>query len=1362
MNIFLRRGCQTPRTTVAQGARGQIGDVDCFKPFFGAVLPGQFADKAESPGVNTAKELREPASAGPNLQAAVAVLRYAATRIGQGWRYTPAPDAVHILSDSDADTDASESGDEDTALHFAILTPGYQAILVTIRLFLPATCREAFAQIQAQRKAEDVHDFPHLVQAHPQPCPGNGLVLAIPAWCATSQHSLFLCFDTSLVDGRLFTAASPPYVSRRHLLHLAHLPLDGEIDVHLGCDPIPLTRDGQHHVAHGDVFVFAPSGAIIPTMYSLARELSSRRAWSGTSTIPQASDDGVYGLVHQNESILYLSQFEHPTTYRAQIAACVGIAQHSLRIFPSAPRVRNATLEGHPCRTLIAVCDIASSPAAPICGVLVDARAILQGWRSFSAVAGRVSCNMLRVALQWDAPLGWSITFRGISDDVDLLDVVSGQVLVVAVKPSAITNAGPADALGQTDEAPHAPTRQHESAQPGIGESPQTDGSQPSDTDPQAETGDAGMHNVADDSALFRTCPFLILGQGYVAERVEVRLPLDVNVMQALQSVSAARLPQDAARLPCIQAVFPQPQGSHALCVAVPSWETVGALVMFDCRNVDGRLFALHLVGRSTRGGLLTAAGIADNADLLVFIGNQPWPLVDGPSVDLIPGELILITPNQVMPDVDDHTGVHLDPPGDDDDHAETDGDSCELGSAVCELHSHAEYDFENWQAAATKVPFADASSHAASDPAWLDACQGHAGVIENELVDQLSKLARKTPEDPYDRCLPTWPHFLLCHPLCAWSWMAHLHSPALPTLLAVEAEAHRLQADSPEDVVAPSFGVKKIQQVDKGVAFGFKLVSYNTLTLFDPTAAKGRIAREHVGLMIKGKRDLMKQQLLDAGVWLVGLQETRLPTSGVMPDKEFLMLSSAATNEGSYGCALWVNLAQPFAHIGTKPCCATRDNIVVSSLSPRHVQVQIDTPWIRFTVLVAHGPSAVRQSDQARSSRRSTLCPLPAIRMEDGRLASSAEERNERWRGFFADQEAGEVLTDSEYAGFFLSPDISVSGQTTAFSLAALPTLGEVESAIMALRFRKASGPDGVTAETLRTAPQATAVTLYPLFLKATLATREPVEWRGGNLIALAKRATKALECSGYRSILLASVVGKIHHKIIRGKLEPYLGRSKSGLQAGTSAGVGVDMISLAVKAFRGWASHSTGVAAVALLGEAGIGDHLEVICAALMKLFHKSDLIPGYLVLLIPLLGGLGRLILHILTSTRLHVEKASAVGMSLTFAKDKSAVLFSAPLDKNDVPEIHVNAEGDHGFLVADSVGGATHFLPIVDSYRHLGGILTVNNRPSVDLAFRVSQASSVAKPLRKRLFGSQSVPLSVRCTILRQGLHYSEGF
>ncbi|CAE7725799.1 unnamed protein product [Symbiodinium microadriaticum] len=1194
--------------------------------------------------------------------------------------------------------------------------------------------------------------------------------------------------------------------------------------------------------------------------------------------------------------------------------------------------------------------------------------------------------------------------------------------------------------------------------------------------------------------------------------------------------VSAARLPTDAARLPVIQAVFPQPQGSHALCIASPEWETSGAIVAVDCRSLDGRLFALHLVGRVTRGGLLIAAQIPEDADVTVYIGNQPWPLVDGPSVDLIPGELFFITPSgaphHVVVSLQDmlvspggwtafaHRGVSV--------------------RAVIAALNHT--NFLPSQHSRPAICFVDARNYhldrstttQQGDPTLpmilstmtmmmlmimmirliitlpdpLKVCPNPRDKlsrdIELELVNLVTLLEQsarwaatwaieyghrfQAPEDSHNRCLPLWPSILFKHPLCAWAWMAHLRSPALPTLFAIESEAHRMQSQQLHSVQAPSFGIKQTCQIGKGIAFSFKLVSYNTLTLFDPTAAKGRAAREHVGLMIRGKRDLMKQQFLHANTWLIGLQETRLPETGTLPDKGFLMISSAATSEGSYGCALWVNLAQPFAYIGRTPCRAAREDIVVSSFSPRHLQVQIDTPWIRFTVLVAHGPSAIRNDDQAklfweqrrnelarrpegsevlllvdansclgsipsaavgqhaqeaesaagfhfhsflldvgcllpatfadwhtgqswtwtapgdnpvrhridyvgvperpsseptltqratvvatlsrapqisweldvdghfsqlvpllqqsvssaipdseqtpqqpylsvdtlqlvrwrsafrayirvenaeqrrrllsvifaalyhhaqgtvfnpntlalvpgwlaqidisiaravaaleeltnrirraikldraaylqglvqnlslkevlqpkklyaavrkafpqaRSSRRSLLSPLPAIRMADGSLACSAEERNERWRGYFAEQEAGDVLTDSTYAEFFLHPDIPVQGQHTAFSVAALPTLSEVESSILSLKFRKASGPDGITAEILRIAPQAVAVTLYPLFLKATLAVREPVEWHGGNLIALAKRATKALECSGYRSTLLASVVGKIHHKILRSKLEPYLGATKSGLQAGTSAGVGVDMISLAVKAFRGVEEHLT-----ALVSDLFRGTWFRLESSSTLTGTRRgtrpgdplADLLFGFsfagylrsidttlaeagLATTIPaaaesppwwdwepttntnhaswaddyvhlqLAEDQAQLVRHVLLSTRLHVEKASAVGMSLTFAKDKSAVLLSSRLDRSCIFEASTNEVGDWGFPIRDSVSGITHFLPIVDSYRHLGGILTANHRPGVDLAFRVAQASSVAKPLRKRLFGSQSIPLSVRCTILR---------
>ena len=1079
---------------------------------------------------------------------------------------------------------------------------------------------------------------------------------------------------------------------------------------------------------------------------------------------------------------------------------------------------------------------------------------------------------------------------------------------------------------------------------------------------------------------------------------------------------------------------------------------------------------------------------------------------------------------------------------------------------------------------------------------------RGHAGIIENELVDQLSKAARLNREAFYDRCLPEWPQRLLQHSLRDWAWLAHSTGPGLPALSALEAEAGRLQAIVPDHVPDPQFGLHHVTQRPQGVTFSFKIMSYNVLTLFDPSAAKGRAARNaHVGLMIRGKRDVMKRQLLQEQIWLLGLQETRLPESCQPPDSDFLMLSSAANADGHYGCSLWINPSVPFAQAQGKPCKVSREGIIVTSYSPRHLQVQIDTPWIRFTVLVAHGPSAVRQADeakafwsqrlqdlarrpegsevlllvdangrvgsqptsavgahdpeteslagevfhsfllelgcmlpatfpawhvgqswtwaapgadpvrhridyigvpdswadfhfcsrvwetfeslqsrldhlpvqlqvsfwknlpglrytkaqrracrpnaelsmpqrtrfvhslaavtslpwhvdvdehlrsfvpalhtasravqvapsdaprqpyltadtlqivrqraayrrylsaenqerrrrallvvfaafvhawrhteftltalftasswlqeidvsisraihaldcltddirravridriaylqglvqdltlrevlypqklyaavrrafpQARSARRSALRPLPAITDKDGTLVVDPAARNERWRAFFAEQEAGLLLDPGQYATFFNSPDIPVGPKHRCFSVNSLPTLRDIESGILSLQFRKASGPDGVTAEELRIAPQATALCAFPLFLKASLAIREPIEWRGGNLIALAKKVTKALECAGYRSILLASVMGKIHHKVLRGKLEPHLRSFKSGLQAGTSGGVGVDAIALSVKAFRGWTSarstqaavtfydikaayyhilrqtllrtpdedgpflrllHDIGVpsaaleelhghlSSMALLQDAGVSEHTRALVGDLFRgtwfRLESSDILTGtrrgsrpgdpladllfgfsfagYMKSVDTALEARGLatrvpqtstpppwtgwvapsqlnhsswaddyvhlqfvadslcLASHVVASARIHVEKASSIGMSLTFAPDKSATLLSSRVDRSRLAGLTQDAEGAVGFYIRDDVRGCDHFLPVVDSYRHLGGILTANHSPAVDIAFRSAQAWAVLRPLKRRLFGSQSIPLTVRHTVLR---------
>ncbi|CAE7354823.1 HERC4 [Symbiodinium microadriaticum] len=1003
---------------------------------------GHPGDRPADKGILTAKVLSEPTSDRSALRGAVAALRYFAPRIGQGWRYTPSPDAVFVTSDSDTEDSQSEQGEEYTLMHFAVLTPGFQAAHFAIRLVLPAMPQEAIAQVQRQRNPNEVHDFPCLVPVSPQPCPGNGIVIAIPAWCAAEHHpSKFLCFDTSLIDGRLYTTACPAYVSKRHLLRLADLPVDGDVDVHVGCDPIPIAWEGQLHVAHGDTFVFVPRGAIVPTLRTLDREMLSRRAWSNALLIPRASDEGRYALVHQDESILFFSHFEQPTTYRSQIANCIGISQLLLRIFPSSPRISNATLQG---------------------------------------------------------------------------------------------------AGGHTGDAPA-----------GSGANPEADSPSFSPTAPPGETVGARQQAEAEAAPLYRTCPFLILGQGYTAERVEVRLPLEVDLMQALRLVSAARLPQDVAKLPCIQAVFPQPQGSHAICVATPAWEQHGAVVIFDCRSIDGRLFAIHLIGRTTRSGLLIAAGIAEDADVQVFIGNQPWPLVEGPSVDLVPGELILITPagapHHIVASLQDmlaspgdwttrpdpapwirdhiypfarilgdddffffairpdrhrqlrqdlaaalqvssrelvlqtahlpypdfaHQGTpastviaalrHTDflpsrtrpaicfidarpillsltwkvcpdalldtgeialrfaagcparytfcllnsrseelplgtlvdvaegevftaiyrsfrvtsedddrpnspPDSDEDDDADTGDDSrlrspsAPVSTSVLAFQSEpADTGGLDVQSALQIVPAAVELSIAPSEPhnVGLPCC--------NELCDIMSKHSRHSTADPYERCLPLWPHQWWQHEFWQWGWMAHHSSAIYPALTALEAEARRLQLQQPTPV-PPGLGLETCTHRNAQVSYTVTAATYNVLTLFDPGAAKGRAVRHtDPGLMVAGKRDLLKAQFLSAGLWLIGMQETRLPTSATLPDRDFLMLNVAADEQGHHGCALWINLHHVFARDGEKAHRVHRDQVVMTHYSPRHLQVHITTPPLNLTVLVLHAPKIQAQGEEA------------------------------------------------------------------------------------------------------------------------------------------------------------------------------------------------------------------------------------------------------------------------------------------------------------------------------------------------------------------------------------------------------------
>ena len=193
-----------------------------------------------------------------------------------------------------------------------------------------------------------------------------------------------------------------------------------------------------------------------------------------------------------------------------------------------------------------------------------------------------------------------------------------------------------------------------------------------------------------------------------------------------------------------------------------------------------------------------------------------------------------------------------------------------------------------------------------------------------------------------------------------------------------------------------------------------------------------------------------------------------------------------------------------------------------------------------------------------SRSSRRAAFQPLPAVRLENGALVTTRADRLARWRAYFGQQEAAEEVDQTQYTRYFAQPDIPVLPDGAVFDIDAVPTLSLLEKQVLGVKAGKACGADGITGEIFKLAPGPLARALFPICLKAALGVREPCEWRGGNLLSLAKRASTALDCSGYRSILIENVPAKLHHRNLRDLLLPKLASYSDELQAGQLKGVG------------------------------------------------------------------------------------------------------------------------------------------------------------------------------------------------------------
>ena len=514
----------------------------------------------------------------------------------------------------------------------------------------------------------------------------------------------------------------------------------------------------------------------------------------------------------------------------------------------------------------------------------------------------------------------------------------------------------------------------------------------------------------------------------------------------------------------------------------------------------------------------------------------------------------------------------------------------------------------------------------------------------------------------------------------------------------------------------------------------------------------------------------------------------------------------------------------------------------------------------------------AVRRAfPKASSKRRQAFTPLPAVVDAQGQFAPDRAGRQELWRGHFASLESGEKLEPGAYPAAFREQRRATSIAPPCFDFRLVPTLTSVEQNVLGLRKGKACGQDGFTAELLQLSAVASARALLPVFVKSILGVQEPVEFRGGALMPLAKKAATAFTCSKFRAILLSSLPSKLLHKHLRNCLSVHF--QPRALQAGALPGISTESVALAARAFQSLC-HATGqswaliffdvrsafycvvrqlllpvgdsdralqelfhklhlpptslqelrahLESLATVSAAGCSQHLQRVATdvlqgtwfrldrdAVLTLTHcgtrpgdsLADLLFGFAFsaylraaeqalqeagLATPMpsagspdpwelpdlpsnlgcgswaddfvhlhaqskpIGGLSRSVQRI---TSIYVSQADSIGMSLTFAKDKTAVLLPPHASEKDAEWLG-DTDSEGPFISGrSSTSGQSFRLPVVSAYCHLGGIVTACMTPAPGIGLRYALAANTVRSLGRKLFGSRHIPLDTRRCLLR---------
>ena len=196
----------------------------------------------------------------------------------------------------------------------------------------------------------------------------------------------------------------------------------------------------------------------------------------------------------------------------------------------------------------------------------------------------------------------------------------------------------------------------------------------------------------------------------------------------------------------------------------------------------------------------------------------------------------------------------------------------------------------------------------------------------------------------------------------------------------------------------------------------------------------------------------------------------------------------------------------------------------------------------------------------------------LPAVRLEDGRLATMGQEALDRWIRHFASNEGGVRCTPDTLMRDYRRDLLHTDGEPFELNVGDIPSRCDLEHVMVGMSCGKASGPDNVPTELVKFGAGVLSRVIYPLFLKLTLRLEEAVQFKGGVLHRAWKGKLPPAECSGHRALLVSSNIGKALHGALRSQCVPSMARTGSPLQVGGLPRYPVQFPAHVVRAFQSW----------------------------------------------------------------------------------------------------------------------------------------------------------------------------------------------